>query len=73
MSDFHPVLSYMILLSAHHQLPTHRLAAHRVIGHPMWVSPRRATVSALRCYPQKLKFNLCFKNIEGIEMVVTTY
>lgn len=58
---------YMVLLSAYHQLPTHTHYLHGVIGHAMWVSPKRATVSALRCYPQKWTSIFALKNIEGVK------
>lgn len=53
---------YMILLSAHHQLPTHTLFAQGHRTRHVGLSQESSCLST-QVLPSKVKFNLRFKNI----------
>lgn len=57
---------YMIFLSAHHQLPTHRLFAQGHRTRHVGLSQESNCLST-QVLSSKVKFNLCFKNIEGVK------
>ena len=60
---------YMVLLSAHHQLPTHTLFARGRRTRHVGLSQESNCLST-QVLSSKVNFNICFKKYRGSEMVV---